>query len=70
MIYVAFGIHFLAGVIDRMPNAVVAIVLCQWVVLLTVPAVLVLVRSRAVHYAGVVLLFATVLWHYARQVIT
>jgi hypothetical protein len=70
IIYVAFGIHFLAGDIDRLPLAVVAIVLCQWVVLLTVPAVLVLVGSRPVHYAGVALLFATVFWHYARAVIT
>jgi hypothetical protein len=68
--YVAFGVHFLAGDIDRLPGAVVAIVIGQWIVLLAVPAVLTVVGSRAVHYGGMSLLFAIVLWHYARQVIT
>ena len=70
VIYVAFGIHFLGGVMDRLPHGVIAMILSQWAILVAVPAVLMLVRSRAVHYAGVVLLFATVFWHYARQVIT
>ena len=70
VIYVAFGIHFLAGDIDRMPRAAIALILSQWAILVAVPAVLVLVRSRAIHYGGVVLLFGIVLWHYARAVIT
>lgn len=68
--YVAFGIHFIGDVVDRLPRAAIAIIVARWTVLIAVPAVLVLTRSRVIHYAGVVLLFATVLWHYARQVIT
>lgn len=68
--YVAFGVHFLGGVFERLPRAVVAMIIFQWIVLVAVPAVLVLVKSRAVHYAGVAALFATVLWHYAREAIT
>ncbi len=70
IIYVAFGIHFLGGVIDRLPRSVIAPILFQWAILVAVPAVLTLVRSRAIDYAGLGLLFATVFWHYARQVIT
>jgi hypothetical protein len=70
VIYVAFGIHFIGGVMDRLPHAVVASILAQWVILVATPAVLALVRSRVIHYAGLALLFATVFWHYARQVIT
>jgi hypothetical protein len=70
IIYVAFGIHFIGGVIDRLPHAAVAIVVGQWAALIVVPIVLMLVRSRAIHYAGMALLFATVFWHYARAVIT
>lgn len=68
--YVAFGIHFIGGVIDRLPHAVVAIIIGQWAILIAVPLVLLLVRSRPIHYAGMALLFAIVLWHYAHQVIT
>jgi len=70
IIYVAFGIHFLAGVFDRMPPGAVAIVISHWVVLVAVPIVLALVRSRVIHYAGLALLFCIVLWHYAGTVIT
>lgn len=70
IIYVAFGIHFLGSVVDRLPHGVIAMILSQWVILVAVPAVLMLVRSRAIHYVGVALLFATVFWHYARQAIT
>jgi len=68
--YVAFGAYFISGVMDQLPSAVLAIVISQWMVLVGVPAVLALVPSRAIHYAGVILLFATVLWHYAHGVIT
>jgi hypothetical protein len=70
LIYVAFGIHFLASDIDRLPTAVIAVILFQWTVLVAVPAVLALARSRAIQYAGLALLFATVFWHYAREAIT
>lgn len=68
--YVAFGVHFLGGVFGRLPHAVVAMIIFQWIILVGVPAALALVRSRALHYAGIAVLFGTVLWHYADQVIT
>ena len=67
--YVALGIHFLGSVIDRIPRAQIVLVVGQWVVLIAVPVVLALVRSRRIHYAGVTLLFAVVFWHYANAVI-
>jgi hypothetical protein len=70
IIYVAFGIHFLRSEIDRLPHAVIVIIIIQWAILVAVPAVLTSVRSRAVHYVGLALLFATVFWHYGRQAIT
>jgi hypothetical protein len=70
IIYVAFGIHFLRSDMDRLPHAVIAAIIFQWSILVSVPAVLTLVQSRAIHYAGLALLFATVFWHYGRQVIT
>jgi uncharacterized membrane protein len=68
--YVAFGIHFIGGVMDRLPRPVLAMILSQWAVLIAAPLILTQVRSRAIHYAVIALLFAIVLWHYARQVIT
>lgn len=68
--YVALGIHFLGSVIDRMPRALIVVVVGQWIVLLAVPVGLALVPSRKIHYAGVTLLFAVVFWHYADAVIT
>ena len=70
IIYVLFGIHFLGSVLDRLPHAVIAAIIFQWTILVAVPGVLTLVRSRAIHYAGLALLFATVFWHYGRQAIT
>jgi hypothetical protein len=70
IIYVVFGIHFIGSDMDRLPRAVIALILSQWGILVVVPTVLVLVGSRPIHYAGVALLFATVFWHYARAVIT
>lgn len=68
--YVAFGIHFIGPVMARLPSEVLVTLIGQWVVLLVVPAVLMLVRSRAIHYVGAAVFFVTVLWHYANQVIT
>ena len=68
--YVAFGIHFLRSDMDRLPHAVIAMIIFQWSILVAVPAVLTLVQSRAIHYVGLALLFATVFWHYGRQAIT
>jgi hypothetical protein len=67
--YVAFGAHFLGSVMHRLPDGLIATIIGQWAVLVIVPAVLSMVRRRAIHYVGVALLFATVLWHYSQQVI-
>jgi hypothetical protein len=64
--YVVLGCYFLASVIDRIPRAVMVPILVQWAVLIIVPATLLLVRSRRVHYVGLALLFAVALWHYYR----
>jgi hypothetical protein len=68
--YVAFGVHLLGAVMNQLPRTLIAIIIAQWTVLVGIPVVLVLVRSRAIHYAGIALLFAVVLWHYANAVIT
>jgi hypothetical protein len=68
--YVGLGVHFLLSVIDRVPRSQIVLVAAQWAVLIAVPVVLTLVRSRWIHYAGVTLLFVVVLWHYANAVIT
>jgi hypothetical protein len=68
--YVAFGVHFIGGIVNQLPRAVVATFISRWIVLVGVPAVLALVQSRAIHYAGILLLLATVLSYYAQQVIT
>ncbi len=68
--YAAFGIHFLRGMFDQLPRAVLAVIVAQWIVLVVVPGVLALVRSRAVHYLGLAVLFTIVFWHYSQMVIT
>jgi uncharacterized membrane protein len=65
VIYVGFGFHFIAGIIAHEPMRLLAIVLVQWGLLIIVPAILTLVRSRPVHYVGLIVLFAVDLWHYA-----
>lgn len=66
VIYVGFGFHFIAGIIDHLPASLLIVVLVQWALLIIVPAVLMIVRSRPIHYIGLVLLFVVDLWHYAR----
>jgi len=65
VIYVGFGFHFIAGIIAHEPLRLLVVVLVQWGLLIIVPAMLTLVRSRPVHYAGLIVLFAVDLWHYA-----
>jgi len=70
VIYVGFGFHFIASVIDYMPRSMLIAVMVQWALLIIVPATLTLVRSRKLHYLGLVLLFAVDLWHYSRYSIS
>jgi uncharacterized membrane protein len=66
IIYVAFGFHFIAGIIDHLPGSMLVVVLVQWGLLILVPVTLTLVRARPIHYVGLILLFAVDLWHYSR----
>jgi hypothetical protein len=66
VIYVGFGFHFIAGIIDHLPGRLLIVPLVQWALLIIVPAILTIVRSRLIHYVGLILLFAVDLWHYAR----
>jgi uncharacterized membrane protein len=66
VIYVGFGFHFIAGIIDHLPGRVLIAIMVQWALLIIVPATLTIVRSRLIHYVGLILLFAVDLWHYAR----
>ena len=67
--YVVFGIHFLGSVWDRLPHAVILTIVSQWVAMIGIPLTLAIVRSRAVHYIGIAVLFAVLAWHYGRQTI-
>jgi hypothetical protein len=70
IVYVAIGVFFLSGVFDRVPRALIAVITLQWAALVIVPALLIVVRSRPIHYLGVGILFAVVFWHYANYAIT
>ncbi len=64
-LYVALGVHFVADQFARMPGAAVAMIAIQWGALILIPVVLLFVRSRALHYLGLVILLAIDLWHYS-----
>ena len=63
--YLVHGFYFIGGFIARLPREIVAAMLVQWVGAIVIPVVLILVRRRWVHYAGLALLFAIQAWHYA-----
>ena len=63
--YIAHGIYFLGGLIGRLPTLVTVQFLTQWTLLLVIPLVLARLRSRTVHYTGLVSLIAIQAWHYA-----
>jgi len=65
--YVLFGTHFLGGVWARLPRGVIVTILAQWLAMIGIPMTLAIVRSRAVHYIGIALLFAILAWHYGSQ---
>ena len=65
MIYLALGVHFIADIFAHMSRAQVAMTAIQWSALVLIPAVLFFVRSRALHYLGLIILLAIDLWHYS-----
>jgi hypothetical protein len=70
VIYVAFGVFFMSSVFGKVPPAFIAMLVVQWLALILIPLTLSLVRARWVHYLGLALLFAVVLWHYGSYSIT
>jgi len=64
-VYVALGVHFLMSQIDRVPRMLIVIVVVQWTLLVVIPAILMRVKSRRIHYVGLGLLYVTILAHYA-----
>ena len=69
IIYAALGVHFLAPVVKLLPRSELLITALQWGLLILIPAALMVVRARAVHYLALAVLFAINLWHYSRYAI-
>lgn len=65
VIYVALGFHFTAAMFASMPATALVMVGTQWTVVILIPLALFFVRSRALHYAGLIILLAIDLWHYS-----
>jgi hypothetical protein len=63
--YIAFGIYFAGSMLGRMPRVSAALILFVWVLLFAIPLTLATLKSRALHYLGLVVLFAAQAWHYA-----
>jgi hypothetical protein len=64
-IYLGLGLYFVAGHLGGAPRAVVIGIFTQWALLVAVPVVLIVVRSRCAHFGGLVVLYGINLWHYA-----
>ena len=63
--YTAFGIYFVGGMLSRLPYSFGVRFFVQMAALFVIPLVLAAVKSRFVHYAGLVLLFMVTAWHYS-----
>ena len=63
--YIGHGIYFLAGLFSRLPQVFAVRFAAQMSALVAIPLVLIVVKSRVVHYAGLALLFGVMAWHYA-----
>jgi hypothetical protein len=63
--YVLMGLYFAGGLLSRAPPYYRFAFATQMSVLMLVPLGLVVFESRAFHYCGIALLFATAAWHYA-----
>jgi hypothetical protein len=65
VLYVALGLHFISGLLAGLSTGERLVIAVQWSVPLIVPALLLYVRARGIHYAGLLILFAVELWHYS-----
>ncbi len=63
--YVGAGFYFLGGM-PKLPQLGIAIVLIQMIAPLVLSLMLLVTKSRAVHYVGIGLLFVVMLVHYGR----
>jgi hypothetical protein len=63
--YVGAGLYFIAGM-PKLPIPVMAILLVQMIAPLALSLMLLATQSRAVHYAGIGLLFLVMLLHYGQ----
>lgn len=63
--YVGAGFYFLGGM-PKLSKLVIAIVLIQMIAPLVLSLMLLVTKSRAVHYVGIGLLFVVMLVHYGR----
>jgi hypothetical protein len=63
--YILLGLYFAGGLLSRAPPYYRYAFATQMSVLFLVPVALALFKSRALHYWGLILLFATEAWHYA-----
>lgn len=63
--YVGAGFYFFGGM-PKLPKLVIAIVLIQMIAPLVLSLMLLVTKSRAVHYVGIGLLFVVMLVHYGR----
>ncbi len=69
-LYALLGIYFAGGLLSRAPAYYRFAFISQMSLQTLVPLALVLSPSRALHYCGIALLFATAAWHYAPYSIT
>jgi len=63
--YLLLGLYFAGGQLSRAAPYYRLAFAAQMSVLLLIPVALALLKSRALHYLGLTLLFATQAWHYA-----
>jgi len=63
--YILLGFYFAGGLLSHAPAYYRFAFITQMSLLFLVPAALVLFKSRALHYIGLAVLFATQAWHYA-----
>ena len=62
--YVGAGFYFAAEAIAKLPNGIAALLIAQMSAPLVLALILLSTKSRAVHYAGIGLLFVLMLIHY------
>jgi len=65
LVYVALGFHFVGGMLGKMSGRELWVLTLHWSVPILVPALLICIRARAAHYAGLLILCAIELWHYS-----